>query len=259
MAPRATYPRRREPARRHRQPASVGRRPDVRRRPRAHGRDAAARPRHRGAPRARGHGRGPPRDVRPRRAARPGLCRRGPPHRARPDDQPAVHGGPDDGAARSRARRPGPGRRHRFRLPGRRAGGDGLPGHQRGTGAGAGSHGPRAPGRAGLRRPGGGPRRRRQRRRARAAEPRTGSRAAAEPATAGEPAAAWPRIIVAAAAPDVPEALLARLADGGRLVIPVGGRDVQVLVLVERDGAKLHTTRHGACIFVPLLGEGGFS
>ena len=37
------------------------------------------------------------------------------------------------------------------------------------------------------------------------------------------------------------------------------GRDVQVLVLVERDGAKLHTTRHGACIFVPLLGEGGFS
>ena len=70
---------------------------------------------------------------------------------------------------------------------------------------------------------------------------------------------AWPRIIVAAAAPDVPEALLARLADGGRLVIPVGGRDVQVLVLVERDGAKLHTTRHGACIFVPLLGEGGFS
>lgn len=95
-----------------------------------------------------------------------------------------------------------------------------------------------------------------------AAEPgRTGGLlSAGEPLSAGGPsAAAWPRIIVAAAAPDVPEALLARLADGGRLVIPVGGRDVQVLVLVERDGAKLHTTRHGACIFVPLLGEGGFS
>jgi len=70
--------------------------------------------------------------------------------------------------------------------------------------------------------------------------------------------APWPRIIVAAAAPDVPEALTRQLADGGRLVIPVGSRYQQVLVLVERDGETVRTTNHGACIFVPLVGEGGF-
>jgi protein-L-isoaspartate(D-aspartate) O-methyltransferase len=64
--------------------------------------------------------------------------------------------------------------------------------------------------------------------------------------------------MVAAAAPRVPETLLARLADGGRLVIPVGSRHEQELVLVERDGARLRTTYHGGCIFVPLVGEGGF-
>ena len=68
----------------------------------------------------------------------------------------------------------------------------------------------------------------------------------------------WPRIVVAAAAPRVPDALTEQLADEGRLVIPVGPRYEQVLVLVERDGARLRTTNHGACIFVPLLGEGGW-
>ena len=77
--------------------------------------------------------------------------------------------------------------------------------------------------------------------------------------SAGEPTdAPWPRIIVAAAAPLVPETLVARLADGGRLVIPVGSRYEQELVLVERDGSNLRTTHHGACVFVPLVGEGGF-
>jgi len=101
---------------------------------------------------------------------------------------------------------------------------------------------------------------------------RVGDGSVGEPPSAGEPggsgeqgdagvprATAWPRIIVAAAAPDVPEALLSQLADGGRLVIPIGSRHVQELVLVEREGAQLRTTRHGACIFVPLLGQGGFS
>jgi protein-L-isoaspartate(D-aspartate) O-methyltransferase len=68
----------------------------------------------------------------------------------------------------------------------------------------------------------------------------------------------WPRILVAAAAPRVPEALTDQLADGGRLVIPVGRRYEQELVLVERQGATLRTTNHGACVFVPLLGEGGW-
>jgi len=68
----------------------------------------------------------------------------------------------------------------------------------------------------------------------------------------------WARILVAAAAPRVPDALTAQLADGGRLVIPVGSRWEQDLVLVERDGPRLRTTNHGLCVFVPLVGEGGF-
>ena len=76
----------------------------------------------------------------------------------------------------------------------------------------------------------------------------------------GSPAdAPWSRIIVAAAAPAVPDALVAQLADGGRLVIPVGGRRVQELLLVERRGAELVTTGHGPCIFVPLRGAGGWA
>jgi protein-L-isoaspartate(D-aspartate) O-methyltransferase len=69
----------------------------------------------------------------------------------------------------------------------------------------------------------------------------------------------WRAILVAAAAPRVPETLTAQLADGGRLVIPVGGRWEQDLTLVVRDGDRLHTTHHGGCVFVPLVGAGGWT
>ncbi len=84
-------------------------------------------------------------------------------------------------------------------------------------------------------------------------EVRVGDGSAAEPG--GAP---WPAIVVAAAAPSVPATLTDQLADRGRLVIPVGSRYEQELVLVERDGDVLRTSHHGACIFVPLVGEGGF-
>ncbi len=71
--------------------------------------------------------------------------------------------------------------------------------------------------------------------------------------------APWPRIIVAAAAPAVPDALVAQLADGGRLVIPVGGRWEQDLILVERRGADTITSNHGPCVFVPLRGAAGWA
>jgi protein-L-isoaspartate(D-aspartate) O-methyltransferase len=70
--------------------------------------------------------------------------------------------------------------------------------------------------------------------------------------------APWARITVGAAAPAVPDALAEQLADGGRLVIPVGGRWEQELFLVERRGAALDTSKHGPCVFVPLRGAAGW-
>ena len=65
-------------------------------------------------------------------------------------------------------------------------------------------------------------------------------------------------IVVSAAAPAVPAALTEQLADGGRLVIPVGSLRRQELVRVVRSGDTLTETRHGATSFVPLVGRDGF-
>jgi protein-L-isoaspartate(D-aspartate) O-methyltransferase len=71
----------------------------------------------------------------------------------------------------------------------------------------------------------------------------------------GWPAGApYDAIIVTAAAPEVPRELLDQLALGGRLVIPVGSRELQELVRIVKtpDGALRHNL--GPCRFVPLLG-----
>ena len=74
----------------------------------------------------------------------------------------------------------------------------------------------------------------------------------------GDPdGAPWPRIVVGAAAPRVPEPLAAQLAEGGRLVVPVGERWHQELTLVVREGGRLRTSQHGGCVFVPLIGAAG--
>ena len=65
-------------------------------------------------------------------------------------------------------------------------------------------------------------------------------------------------ILVTAGAPEVPEPLVEQLADGGRLVVPVGPRETQVLRIVQRRGDR--TFAHelkGAC-FVPLIGRHGW-
>jgi len=60
--------------------------------------------------------------------------------------------------------------------------------------------------------------------------------------------------IIATAAPQqVPQELLNQLADGGRLIIPVGGEDVQELRLITRTGDEYHTRIVEAVRFVPLF------
>jgi protein-L-isoaspartate(D-aspartate) O-methyltransferase len=65
-------------------------------------------------------------------------------------------------------------------------------------------------------------------------------------------------IIVTAAAPYVPEALKKQLADGGRLVIPVGHLYGQMLVVVTRNGEEYSSRDVCGCVFVPLIGEDGW-
>ena len=76
----------------------------------------------------------------------------------------------------------------------------------------------------------------------------------------GDPAGApWDGIVVTAAAPSIPKALREQLSpDGGRLVIPVGDRARQELMLIVRHGNEWRDRNEGPCVFVPLVGEGGF-
>jgi protein-L-isoaspartate(D-aspartate) O-methyltransferase len=71
--------------------------------------------------------------------------------------------------------------------------------------------------------------------------------------------APWDGIIVTAAAPTIPVSLREQLsADGGRMVIPVGDRLHQDLLLVIRRGDEWDERNDGAVVFVPLVGEEGF-
>lgn len=72
-------------------------------------------------------------------------------------------------------------------------------------------------------------------------------------------AAPYDRIIVTAAAPEIPAPLLDQLKPGGILVIPVGGRFFQRLLIVQksRDGS-IHTREGTPCVFVPLVGKYGW-
>jgi protein-L-isoaspartate(D-aspartate) O-methyltransferase len=72
--------------------------------------------------------------------------------------------------------------------------------------------------------------------------------------------APYDSILVGAAAPGVPDALVEQLKTGGRLLIPVGDRNQQQLTLVRKteDGATEQETVT-ACVFVPLIGRFGWS
>ncbi|MEJ2096303.1 MAG: protein-L-isoaspartate(D-aspartate) O-methyltransferase [Deltaproteobacteria bacterium] len=65
-------------------------------------------------------------------------------------------------------------------------------------------------------------------------------------------------IIVTAGAPEVPSTLVAQLAEGGRMVIPVGNQYSQELIKIHRNHDGIHQTNLGGCRFVKLLGEQGW-
>jgi len=80
----------------------------------------------------------------------------------------------------------------------------------------------------------------------------------------GDGTLGWPEeapfdgIIVTAGSPSVPQPLLEQLADGGRLVIPVGSSGMQMLNLIQRKGNEYLTSEEGTCVFVPLVGKHGW-
>ena len=71
----------------------------------------------------------------------------------------------------------------------------------------------------------------------------------------------WPdeapfdRILVAAGGPSIPPPLVAQLADGGRMVLPVGSPEDQILTVVERVGGEIRKEAAGECKFVKLGGK----
>jgi len=81
----------------------------------------------------------------------------------------------------------------------------------------------------------------------------------------GDGSCGWPehapydRISVACAAPSVPDPMRAELADGGSLLVPVGGPYVQELLRVTRRGDRFDVEDLGGCVFVPLRGRCGYS
>ena len=80
----------------------------------------------------------------------------------------------------------------------------------------------------------------------------------------GDGTLGWPEegpfegIMVTAGGPKVPPSLKAQLAEGGRLVMPVGGRRGQDLVKIVRHGDEFRQESHGGCMFVRLIGEEGW-
>lgn len=71
--------------------------------------------------------------------------------------------------------------------------------------------------------------------------------------------APYDAILVAAAAPSVPPALIEQLSTGGRLLIPLGDRNEQSLTLIsKREDGSTEQREITACTFVPLLGRFGW-
>lgn len=80
----------------------------------------------------------------------------------------------------------------------------------------------------------------------------------------GDGSLGWPdyapydRILVTAAAPNVPPQLLDQLVMWGQMIIPTGRQERQDLRLIQRVPWGMRSRSLGHCVFVPLVGEGGW-
>ncbi len=80
----------------------------------------------------------------------------------------------------------------------------------------------------------------------------------------GDGTLGWPeespfdRIIITAAAPEIPDTLINQLSEGGIIVAPVGSRYSQILVKGIKKKGSLITDSSVPCVFVPLIGEKGW-
>lgn len=72
-------------------------------------------------------------------------------------------------------------------------------------------------------------------------------------------AAPYDAILVTAAAPAIPQVFVSQLREGGRIVIPVGDQQDQILTQAKLEGGGLKTRELFSCRFVPLLGRYGWS
>ncbi len=70
--------------------------------------------------------------------------------------------------------------------------------------------------------------------------------------------APFDRILVTCGAPRLPGPLREQLAVRGRMVVPVGGRTLQALLVIERDGDEWREERRPGVVFVPLIGKHGY-
>ncbi len=70
--------------------------------------------------------------------------------------------------------------------------------------------------------------------------------------------APYDKIIVTAGAPVIPDALVQQLADNGVLVVPVGGRDKQVMMRITKKNGVVGKEEFDTFAFVPLLGKEGW-
>ncbi len=70
--------------------------------------------------------------------------------------------------------------------------------------------------------------------------------------------APYHRILVTAASPSLPDSLLQQLHPHGKMIIPVGGKSLQKLMIVTRNGDKFHIMEDHEKTFVPLIGKKGW-